>query len=179
MARYQSILEIIGGMMKSILMLVLFAAGTVAQASDEDFYQTANASYNASAMVSPFRFLGWYSGRCASASNPTVKYAALLTSYVGTGGVMKSAFWTEPGKPETYYDHMTSTMIREIQDSLAQYDADIPPLLPHGDHWRATHIGDHADETHTRANDAAIAVQAFHDGVQTAACLFTSKVRSN
>jgi hypothetical protein len=164
--------------MKIFLILVSFAGGMTAQANNEDFYQTANATYDSASMISPFRFLGWYSGRCASASQPAVKFAALLTSYVNGSGVMKSVFWSDREKPENYYDHMTSVMVREIQDGLNQNDADIPQLLPHGDHWRATHAGDHKDETHTRADDGAIAVQAFHDDVQTTACLFTSKVHS-
>lgn len=161
--------------MKTLLTLAGLILSNPALAASGSFYDYGNLVYLHSGMPGPARLLGWYSGRCASVSQPNRKIAALLTTY-RSGAVLKSVFWSEPDKPENYFDRLTPELIREIETGLKQYDPDIPPLVPRVDHWEAVHLGAHKDATKTRASRALIAVQALHDDVQTRACLFRDRV---
>lgn len=169
--------------MKSQWIAVMFAflaflvsapAGAQVPAA-KSYYDFGNLVYRYAGMPGPSRLLGWYSGRCATVTKPSVKIAALLTTYV-SGGKLKSVFWIEPKKPEDYFDRLTPEMIREIESGLQQYDPDIPFLNPRVDHWEAIHLGTHKDSTKTRATARRIAVRAFRDDVQTRVCLFETKV---
>ncbi|MBS1961306.1 MAG: hypothetical protein JST04_03745 [Bdellovibrionales bacterium] len=138
-------------------------------------YETLNRLYGLASRPSPARMLGWYTGRCYGAKTPELAEAGLLTTY-RKNGVLKAVFWRESGKPVDYYDHPSAEMIRDIEDGLAKYDADIPPLVRKSGYWEAVHLGPHKDATRTRANVKMILVQAFHDDAETMACFFFRRV---
>jgi len=159
--------------MKYLTLAFLFLA-SAAFAADE--YATVNEGYSRATKPTPRRMLGWYTGRCFSVSKPTIAIPALLTTY-RSGKILKAVFWREFDKPETYYDRLTPELIKEISDGLRDYDADIPVLTPKDTYWEAVHLGEHRDETRTRAGRSRIYVQAFHDSEQTNACFFFRRVR--
>ena len=151
----------------------LFFLATGAFAADG--YTTANESYARAEKPAARRMLGWYAGRCFSATKPAIPVPALLTTY-RSGEVLKAVFWRESDKPETYYDRLTPELIKEISDGIREYDADIPVLIAKDTYWEAVHLGEHTDATRTRAEKSRIYVQAFHDAEQTIACFFFRRV---
>lgn len=162
-------------MTNSVAVLFLASLALSPLAHSGMSYDTINRLYDLASRPSVGRMLGWYAGRCYGAKSPDRAEAGLLTTY-RMNGVLKAVFWREDGKPVDYYDHPTPELIRDVEDGLSKYDADIPPLVRKPGRWEAVHLGPHTDATVTRANAKMILVRALHDDVETMACFFFRRV---